>query len=421
MQECLEYFREAQIWEHLFKEFRKKYYSYGHFAGCVTLKNLSNSEIEVLEGFFGKNYHGKKSISISAELFRKTLENSRYREIMPEKLLEEFFQELLVGKQEEKQNQESKKDKILSRVLKEQEGMPAKKWLMDMKMSGEKSRSQTLAEWEQQLRFGAEIINHLPYRMEKYCYLAVFAASLTGNPHAFDWGTTEGTFLYKLVEWDLKQRNIEIEETNIFPAYKRQKSYLAAGILIDDMSNYALFYQVQALKKNGELHPGMKGFCAEKEMIQVPLAVIATWSELRCVEQEIYIVENPSVFALLCGETMSGSCEKKISCMCMNGQPRLAGIMALDLLAKSGTIIYYAGDLDPEGLLIAQKLAEYYPGEFHFWQMSEECYEKCRSKEQLSEKRIKMLEKITDKKLIPVARRIAECKVAGYQENLYSH
>ena len=49
------------------------------------------------------------------------------------------------------------------------------------------------------------------------------------------------------------------------PAYKRQKSYLLAGILIDDISNYALLYNVHAIKKNGELHRGMDGFCQAKK------------------------------------------------------------------------------------------------------------------------------------------------------------
>lgn len=50
--------------------------------------------------------------------------------------------------------------------------------------------------------------------------------------------------------------------------------------------------------------------------------------------------------------------------MCMNGQPRLAGLMVLDLFEKSGIRVYYAGDLDPEGILIAQKLSQYYKGNF---------------------------------------------------------
>ena len=104
--------------------------------------------------------------------------------------------------------------------------------------------------------------------------------------------------------------------------------------------------------------------------------------------------------------------------MCMNGQPRLAGPMVLDLLAKSDTIFYYSGDLDPEGLMIAQKLAKYYKGEFHFRYMSAVDYEECRSEEKISAKRLKMLEKITDERLKPAVEQIRKYGTAGYQENI---
>ena len=117
-------------------------------------------------------------------------------------------------------------------------------------------------------------------------------------------------------------------------------------------------------------------------MVQVPLAVLSKWNSIFCKDNEMYIVENPSVFAGLCaGHT------KQVSCMCMNGQPRLAGLVTLDLLAASGTVVYYAGDLDPEGLLIAQKISEYYAGEFHYWHMTVEDYEKSKSNETISDKK----------------------------------
>ncbi|MFR5732529.1 DUF2399 domain-containing protein [Candidatus Ventrimonas sp.] len=50
-------------------------------------------------------------------------------------------------------------------------------------------------------------------------------------------------------------------------------------------------------------------------MLQLSLTVIARLSQIRCRDNEIYIVENPSVFAMICEEK---------SCMCMNGQPRLS-------------------------------------------------------------------------------------------------
>ena len=104
--------------------------------------------------------------------------------------------------------------------------------------------------------------------------------------------------------------------------------------------------------------------------------------------------------------------------MCMNGQPRLAGLVTLDLLAASGTVVYYAGDLDPEGLLIAQKISEYYAGEFHYWHMETEDYEKCKSEEGISPKRMRILERITDDRLKPVVERIKAYETARYQEML---
>ena len=144
---------------------------------------------------------------------------------------------------------------------------------------------------------------------------------LTGNPHAFDNGTAAGNFLYQIIQMDLEIRKIKIEFSEIFPAYKRQKSYLMAGIV-------------------------------------------------------------------------------------------------LDLFAKSGIRVYYAGDLDPEGILIAQKLSQYYKGEFHYWHMETADYEKCRSEEVISPKRMKILERITDGRLKPVVDRIEEYGPAGYQEML---
>ena len=102
--------------------------------------------------------------------------------------------------------------------------------------------------------------------------------------------------------------------------------------------------------------------------------------------------------------------------MCMNGQPRLSSLIALQLLEKEGTTIYYGGDFDPEGLMIAQKLSLFYPGEFHYWHMGPADYEQCKSREAISESRLRMLEKLTDERLKPVVEQMKLEKVAGYQE-----
>lgn len=407
--DCVAYFRQNEIWQRIFTGFREKYSSYGRFSGKVTVKNISGDGLDTLEGFFCQNFHGKKSITVSAEKFRKALSCSKYGTVTPEEVLAEYFGKALIGKAEEKAFKENQIREIKKEFLENFKGTPAFLEFDTFENILKSSDKENLKEWKRLLWLCANLYNALPYRTQKSVYLAVFAAAVTGNPHAFDQGTAEGKILYQVIQMDLGQRGIQVETLEMFPAYKRQKSYLLAGILIDDISNYALLYNVHAIKKNGELHRGMDGFCQEKNMVQVPLTVLSEWERIECVDHEIFIVENPSVFALICGEK---------SCMCMNGQPRLAGLLVLELLAKSGTKVYYSGDLDPEGILIAQKLSQYYRGTFCYWHMTPFDYEQCRSKEIISEKRKKMLQKITDERLLPVVDAVTKYGMAGYQESI---
>ena len=104
--ECLTYFKSEPVWRKVLAGFLEKYASFGKFTGKVQLKNLSADEIEVLEGFFGQNFHGRKSFTISAERFAKALENSRYKEISPDQLLKFYFGKEPVSKKEQKEKRE---------------------------------------------------------------------------------------------------------------------------------------------------------------------------------------------------------------------------------------------------------------------------------------------------------------------------
>ena len=255
------------------------------------------------------------------------------------------------------------------------------------------------------------IIDRQPLKARLFPGAFDFAAKMTGNPHAFDAGSSGGKLLYQVVKTDLAKRQIQIDDKTILRSYQRQRSYLAVGLLIDDVSNYAMLYNVQALQKDGEKHPGMAGFCEEKDMVQVPLSVMMKWEKMQCPDQKILIVENPSVFATLCADD-----DGSHAYMCMNGQPRLAALVAMDLLAAGGTAVSYAGDLDPEGLLIGQKLAEYYPSEFQFVYMAAEDYKQSMSNETVSDRRIKMLDRINHPQLLDVVAAIRKYRRAGYQE-----
>ena len=408
--ECVKYFRQNQIWKQIFSGFRDKYSSYGCFTGKVTVRNLTAQDIDVLEGFFGRSFHGQKSITISADKFVKAINDSRYRGISPEEILEEYFGQELIGKGELRKKREEQIKDIKREYKQYFKNTPAENQLEEFcsiiryRIGADDNRLKSV------LWLCADTYNQLPYRQNRKMYLAVFSAMVTGNPHAFDNGTAEGKLLHELIQLDLKQRDMSVyAKGELSSAYKRQKSLLLAGIMIDDISNYTMIYNVHAYKKDGCMHRGIEGFYEEKEIAQISLNTISELDRVECVDNEIYIVENPSVFATICGDK---------SCMCMNGQPRLAGLMLLELLAKSGTKGYYSGDLDPEGLIIAQKLSRFYKGAFCYWHMDRVDYDRCKSQEVISDRRIKMLDKITDEALIPVARQIASEKLAGYQENI---
>lgn len=175
-----------------------------------------------------------------------------------------------------------------------------------------------LDEAERLLMLGVRILDALPAGKapdpsgRSARYLAVFAAEITGNPHAFDAGTKDGKYLEMLVEWYVRRAesedgaNGEHSGKNSlvkgFPAFRKQRLYLRTGLLRDDVSNYALAAGIRACDRSGKLHAGMEGFLEEGEPVQIPLSVIAGWKSASCVGNRMYIVENPSVYAVLCGK-----------------------------------------------------------------------------------------------------------------------
>ena len=111
-------------------------------------------------------------------------------------------------------------------------------------------------------------------------------------------------------------------------------------------------------------------------------------------------------------------CKGRRTVLCFNGQPRLAAIFLLKLLEREKIHVRYGGDLDPEGLQIAQNLKQLYDGPFSFWHMDLEDYRSSHPRVAISERRLKILERIREPELLATAEAIRKKKKAGYQENI---
>ena len=193
------------------------------------------------------------------------------------------------------------------------------------------------ASFEKEIQLACRILAALPIREGQYLSLPVFAARLTGDPHAFDRGRPEAGLLDRLLGWVRSQEG-ERNELPELGSLARQQRLLSGGLLVDDLSNGVLVCGLEAFGEDGRPHPGMAGFLQTREPLQVPLGVLVKWKKVRCIRGEAFIVENPSLFARLC--------DGKRTVLCFNGQPRLAAVFLLRLLDRAGTTIHYGGDLD---------------------------------------------------------------------------
>jgi len=409
-EECVSYFRNNPVLASVLEQLKEKYASYGSAAGKAAIQNPSPKDVEVLEGLMQKNFHGQKKINISASSLEKALQKTKYAGITVEELMQEYFGELTV-KKEVLRKAEEKRKKLLKEAKNENLNFPAYDLLSDMEEGNSLYQFwKNHGEKESDLRLYAETLNHLPCLRDQILYLPVFAAEVTGDPHAFDIGK-HGELLNHIVDWYLDRK----KEETVVPVTEKKEKYYACGILLDDMSNNVMISGVRGYKDNGEEHAGLKGFAEDQDPVNLPLSVLSKLSAVSCPDHEIHIVENPAVYAVLADRV------KTKAFMCTYGQLKLASVVMLDLLVKSGIAVFYAGDFDPEGIGIAMKIKEYVTskgGAFHYWHMTPEDYLQCMSEKELSDQRIRKMERLNDEELSDTVKAVMKNRKAGYQESL---
>lgn len=96
----------------------------------------------------------------------------------------------------------------------------------------------------------------------------------------------------------------------------------------------------------------------------------------------------------------------------------MAALRLLDLLAASGTVLFYSGDFDGKGLSIAAQLCTRYPDLLKPWHMAAEDYDRCRSDISLSNASLSLLQGCAGTVLEKTAQLVEQYRRAGYQELL---
>ena len=181
----------------------------------------------------------------------------------------------------------------------------------------------------------------------------------------------------------------------------------------DNVSSMLHIYGVR-LKTETGWHPAYDIFCARKEPCVITMENLHKVREARPVGSRVYVVENEMVFTYLLHHAKNPS----YTLLCTSGQLRAAAQKLIALLVEGGAEIYYSGDLDPDGIGIADRLWQKYGEKIYLWRMSPEDYKKAGSDEKIGEAGMAKLRQICHPDLKKVARCIEKMQVAGYQENI---
>ena len=162
------------------------------------------------------------------------------------------------------------------------------------------------------------------------------------------------------------------------------------------------------------IHPAYEGFIIQQESYHVSLSNLYHVVGANSKNKRVFIVENQMVFSQLCEELA----EYPVSLMCTAGQMRVASLVVIALLCQGDNKLYYAGDMDPEGIEIANKIISRHPNHIVPWRYTIADYWLSQSNEIMNQARLSKLDKIQVESLQEVVELIKHEKKAGYQEAL---
>lgn len=416
LEECMLYFKARPVYKKLFLKMWDKYAGLGHFGGTAMLTSLSREEKSQLGGFFQRDYTSNKTITISADLMKKCLESSKFAGLTWELILETYFGEPLQVKKEIELAESKRREDYFAEILESISDESGREWLrsiLEEKKEGYLLITQLYKESPEELR---SILTYVTTGIAKLKVfqdkkqkelLAVFSANVTGNPHYFDEGKTGEKLLFNY----LGERNFDLKQEGLSRAEYKNRIYYEAGILKDEVSNDALAYGIHGWKPDGGLHEGIEGFLENREPVKLTLQTIGRLEKVCGQSSQVYVVENPAVFSVLIREY------PQRTVICGNGQLRLAVLILMDKFSCD-TVFWYAGDFDPEGLLIAQKLKVRYGERLKLWKYEADLYETYLSEVELSDRRMKKLEQVSVQELQEIREAMYKKRRSAYQESM---
>ena len=413
-QECALYFKTHAGLKKLLPLMREKVISFGEAKGKITLTMLNAQEQEDIALFLGINPAFDLPFSLSLAKLQKALDGSKFEGVGIIELLEEVYGERLIAKKVLNEQAEDMRKNYFYQFIVAYADTKAANWLktvVDTKRDCWPTLARAYDQNQEELALCLhdimKALNQLP--LKEITRLDVFAAEINGDPHAFDDKKKAQVLLLSGIVYI---NNMPYK--SIFSAEEKSELLYCVGLVRDDLFNFTFCLRFEAMHRHS-VHDGWHAFYRRYEVMMVALHNLKNVDSIQSGERVI-LVENPSVFSAL-AEVIREQRLEHVSLLCTTGQINIATYRFLDLIDKASCKLYYCGDFDPEGLLIAQKLKNRYP-QMNLWMYTEDAFAKCVSDVGVSASRIAMLDKLNDEQLLLIAKLIKSCHFCGYQEKL---
>ncbi|BCV24256.1 TIGR02679 family protein [Gelria sp. Kuro-4] len=349
---------------------KRKYEALGRVGGSVKLTALTPPEREAIGGLLALDLSGQAKCKVALARVDAALRASRFGCTLVE-ALEVIYGADLKTRRDRRRAAAQAWEGFFAALEKTPRRKETARWLAELKAGRgagyrtllalyRRSREQALATLDTCLR----ALDRLPVWEISRTRLPVFAAELTGNPHALDLNTSLGRLVLSGITCVLG-----LGETPLTAAEQRE-AWRRAGLGDDDISSSVA---VAGLKVRP--HDPRAAIFAASQATATPLLL-----PLRFFQQEtawaaapVYVVENPTVFSAILDAADAGW--ELPPLINVSGQPSVAALTLLDELAAAGAPIYYSGDFDWEGLQIGLRVAERCGSAFRPWFFDTRAYQ----------------------------------------------
>ena len=390
-----EYFKTKEGLDRLMLKLKEKYISLSRPSGTITLSNITKVENIDISNLLGKKIEVNSTLKTSFKEITKKINEGKFNGFNWVDLFNYYFNQNIITNSQLKLLNKNEEEIFYKEIFTENINRKYIKEFNEMLNNDDINRI-IRQKYRKNKKTLQQELNNILLLLDKIpstpVPLAIYS-SLTGNPHYLDLNKSTSNLFIRIVAYlnGLEYNNKTETKINILQEI---------NVYTDPLSNYVITYK---LLGNNIL----KELSNKEEVVNLNLLNINNLENITTKNKKVFVFENPSI--------LNSLKYLNIPIIVTSGMPNIALYELLKKLQNSNTKIYYNGDFDPEGLLIAEKLKDKFPSlELFCYQIVD--YDNSKSSEKISNSRLKKLECIKTKELQEIKKLLQENKLAGYQE-----